>query len=185
VSFRPDGSFLDEAAPNPHCISLGHAVLYLSITYHRVAPPAKAAAAPATPSADLPSPPAGSGSSAAASAPRRASPGHVNPASAAHHIVKPNRFPKTCSFSVQVDRPFSQRDCLGAHVRIRGDPALLCIGAELEICPEHAADCYGKVVACSLSRAASLCILDVGVFRHVVYLPCSPQLLHADLTEVF
>jgi hypothetical protein len=109
----------------------------------------------------------------------------VNPASAAPNIVKSNRFPKTCSFSVQADRPFSQHDCLGAHVRIRGDPALLCFGAELEICPEHAADCFGKVVACSLSRAASLCILDVEVFRHVVYLPCSPQLLHANLTEVF
>jgi hypothetical protein len=67
----------------------------------------------------------------------------VNPASAAHHIVKPNRFPKSCSFSVQADRPFSEPDCLRAHVRIRGDPALLCIGAELEICSEHAADCFG------------------------------------------
>jgi hypothetical protein len=86
---------------------------------------------------------------------------------------------------VQADRPFSEPDCLRAHVRIRGDPALLCIGAELEICSEHAADCFGKVVACSLSRAASVYTLDVEVFRHVVYLPCSRQLLHANLTEVF
>jgi hypothetical protein len=185
VSIGSDGSFLDEAVPKPHCISLGHAALHLSIMYHRVAPSAKAAAAPAPPTADLPSPPAGSGSSVTASAPSTASPGHVNPASAAHHIVKPNRFPKTCSFSVQADRSFSEPDCLGAHVLIRGDPALLCIGAELEICSEHAADCFGKVVACSLSRAASVYTLDVEVFRHVVYLPCSPQLLHANLTEVF
>ena len=47
MSIGPDGSFLDEAAPKPHCVSLGHAALYLSIMYHRVAPPAKAAAAPA------------------------------------------------------------------------------------------------------------------------------------------
>ena len=36
-----------------------------------------------------------------------------------------------------------------------------------------------------MSRAASVYTLDLEVFRHVVYLPCSPQLLHANLTEVF
>jgi hypothetical protein len=115
----------------------------------------------------------------------------VNPASAAHHIVKPNRFPKTCSFSVQADRPFSEPDCLGAHVRIRGDPALLCIGAELEICSEHAADCFGKVVAvvpCRSHSAAAAAGAEAAVFslhvevsRRMEYLPCTPQ--HIDGTD--
>jgi hypothetical protein len=57
--------------------------------------------------------------------------------------------------------------------RRAGDPALFCIGAELEICSEHAADCFGKVVAlvpCHTHSAPS-----------AEYLPCSPQ--HIDGTD--
>ena len=132
VSIGSDGSFLDEAAPKPHCISLGHATLHLIIMYHRVAPSAKAAAAPAP----------------AAAAP---GPAPASRAGTSQKIVKPAKFSQICSFRVTLDPPVDKPDCLGAHVRIRGDPALLCIGAELEICSEHAADCFGKV-ALTLQR---------------------------------
>jgi hypothetical protein len=169
VSIGPDGSFLDEAAPKPHCVSLGHAALYLSIMYHRVAPPAKAAAAPAP----------------AAAAP---SPAPANRAGTSQKIIKPAKFSQICSFRVTLDPAIDKPDYLDAHVRIRGDPALLCFGAELEICPEHAADCFGKVVAvvpCRSRSAAAAAGAEAAVFslhvevcRRMEYLPCAPQ--HID-----
>ena len=172
VSIGSDGSFLDEAVPKPHCISLGHAALHLSIMYHRVAPSAKAAAAPAP----------------AAAAP---GPATASRAGTSQKIVKPAKFSQICSFRVTLDPPVDKPDCLGAHVRIRGDPALLCIGAELEICSEHAADCFGKVVAvvpCRSHSAAAAAGAEAAVFslhvevsRRMEYLPCTPQ--HIDGTH--
>ena len=169
VSIGSDGSFLDKAVPKPHCISLGHAALHLSIMYHRVAPSAKAAAAPAP----------------AAAAP---GPAPASRAGTSQKIVKPAKFSQICSFRVTLDPPIDNPDCLGAHVRIRGDPALLCIGAELEICSEHAADCFGKVVAvvpCRSHSAAAAAGAEAAVFslhvevsRRMEYLPCTPQ--HID-----
>ena len=172
VSIGSDGSFLDEAVPKPHCISLGHAALHLSIMYHRVAPSAKAAAAPAP----------------AAAAP---GPAPASRAGISQKNVKPAKFSQICSFRVTLDPPIDNPDCLGAHVRIRGDPALLCIGAELEICSEHAADCFGKVVAvvpCRSHSAAAAAGAEAAVFslhvevsRRMEYLPCTPQ--HIDGTD--
>ena len=172
VSIGSDGSFLDEAVPKPHCISLGHAALHLSIMYHRVAPSAKAAAAPAP----------------AAAAP---GPATASRAGTSQKIVKPAKFSQICSFRVTLDPPIDNPDCLGAHVRIRGDPALLCIGAELELCSEHAADCFGKVVAvvpCRSHSAAAAAGAEAAVFslhvevsRRMEYLPCTPQ--HIDGTD--
>ena len=172
VSIGSDGSFLDEAVPKPHCISLGHAALHLSIMYHKVAPSAKAAAAPAP----------------AAAAP---GPATASRAGTSQKIVKPAKFSQICSFRVTLDPPIDNPDCLGAHVRIRGDPALLCIGAELEICSEHPADCFGKVVAvvpCRSHSAAAAAGAEAAVFslhvevsRRMEYLPCTPQ--HIDGTD--
>ena len=172
VSIGSDGSFLDEAVPKPHCISLGHAALHLSIMYHRVAPSAKAAAAPAP----------------AAAAP---GPATASRAGTSQKIVKPAKFSQICSFRVTLDPPVDKPDCLGAHVRIRGDPALLRIGAELEICSEHAADCFGKVVAvvpCRSHSAAAAAGAEAAVFslhvevsRRMEYLPCTPK--HIDGTD--
>jgi hypothetical protein len=140
--------------------------------YHKVAPSAKAAAAPAP----------------AAAAP---GPAPASRAGTSQKIVKPAKFSQICSFRVTLDPPIDNPDCLGAHVRIRGDPALLCIGAELEICSEHAADCFGKVVAvvpCRSHSAAAAAGAEAAVFslhvevsRRMEYLPCTPQ--HIDGTD--
>jgi hypothetical protein len=106
-------------------------------------------------------------------------------AATSQKIVKPAKFSQICSFRVTLDPPNDNPDFLGAHVRIRGDPALLCIGAELEICSEHATDCFGKVVAvvpCRSHSAAAAAGAEAAVFslhvevsRRMEYLPCTPQ----------
>jgi hypothetical protein len=170
VSVGSDGRFLDEAAPKSVTISLADCTLTFSIMYKRVTPAAKTSQPPT-------------------SQPPAAQP----PAAAADHLtVKPRRFPETCSFRVLADRPFAHSDCLGAHVRICNDPALLHIGSEFEICAADAANRFGQVVFCSqpsaaaASGTAAVCTVHIKVDNtDMVYLPCSPLVVHATLSEVY
>ena len=181
MSIDCDGQICEDVEAKARSMSLEGSTnqLFFKSICQRVKPAAQ-------PIAPAPAPaPAGGRSASVTCLPDAGIPGRADAAGSAHSSVKPARFPQICSFSLVLQPPVTHLHLIGSHVRMCSHDALLCIGTEFEICAADASDCFGKVVACSLTPATSVYTVDVQVFRHVVYLPCSPQRVGTILSETF
>jgi hypothetical protein len=185
VSIDCEGHFFEDEKPKTRSISLEDSSNKLSFKSicQRVKPAARPPAPAPTPVLAHATAFAGGGSASIAFAPDAGILGRTEVVGTA---VKPARFPQICSFSVvQLQAPIKDVHFIGSHVRICSDDPLLCIGTEFEICDPDASDCFGKIVACSSAALTSVYTVDVEVFRHVVYLPCSPKRVGDVLSEMF
>jgi hypothetical protein len=179
VSIDSHGQFCDEGAPEAHSISVEGCTYFFETTYRRVKSATKLAGVSGAASA-------GSASIASALDPTVLK--RAEPIKADHGFVKLARFPRICMFRVLINCHDRDRNFCHAYVRICGEPPLLCIGTEFELCAADTADCFGRVVSCSLDHASSsagagafVYNIHLEVFRRIVYLSCSL----GTLSEVF